>query len=79
MLLGIGDALELQALCEHWRTKQHRRNDDSDSHGIPLEGVVTGVSLHARRGRETCWDQPTPVSFAPRPSRINKIFFIWNP
>ena len=48
MLLGIGDALELRALCEHWRIKQHRRNDDkSDTHGVPLEGVVTGMSLHA--------------------------------
>ena len=39
------DALELHALCEYWRTKKHRSNDNNDTHGIPLEGVVTGDEL----------------------------------
>ena len=30
-------------------TKQQRNDDKNDTHGIFLEGVVTGMSLHARR------------------------------
>jgi hypothetical protein len=41
-------------LCKHWRTKQHRSNDtdNDDTHGIPLEGAVTGDEL-----TREAWDE----------------------